>query len=140
MNAQNQEFEQKREISSRDGLTFVEILMAILVLVILVVAGGALVSRGQVDAEIQKYKRAAIEAANMQMEKVVYESAYSNVLSLVGTPQATLISLNGEATSRFAMTTTVVNAVMDGVNYLNIKVSVAYRKGDTVDLETYRSP
>ncbi|MEI8351350.1 MAG: hypothetical protein WCG36_03455 [bacterium] len=154
MNAQNQEYKLKdekiangrelylatvrRDISSRDGLTFVEILIAMLVLVILAIAGAALVSRGQVDTEIQKYKRIAIEAANGQMEKVIHELDYSTVAGWEGSPRATNTSLNG--ISGFAMTTNVVNAGSGGDDCLKVTVSVAYRKsGGTVELETYRS-
>ena len=57
--------------SSRDGLTSVEILVTLLVLAILAIAGAALISLGQIETGAQKYKRAAIEMANMRMEQVV---------------------------------------------------------------------
>lgn len=127
-------------IASRDGLTFVEILVSVLVLGILALAGGVLVSRGQIDTGIQKYKRAAIEAANQRMEVVIKDPAwgYSRLLTMVGTPQGTNISLNNM--SGFGMTTTVVNAGSGADNCLKVTVNVEYRKsGDTVALESYCS-
>ena len=122
----------------KKGFTFVEVIVAMFVLVLLVLLGSAFVQRGLSDTLTQKYKRVAIEAANVQMEKVVHDLVYSNVFAWVGSHQATNIWLNG--ISGFAMTTTVVNAGSGGDECLKIKVSVEYRKsGDTVDLETYRS-
>ena len=122
----------------QEGLTSIEILMALLVLAILALAGGTLISSGQVDMVVQKYKRAAIEAANMQMERAVREVGYSSLAGLVGTPQVTNIMLN--TISGFGMTTTVENAGMSGDNCLHVTVAVAYRKnGECVKLTTYRS-
>jgi len=123
----------------RDGMTFVEILISVVILGILAIAGGALVERGQIDVGTQKYKRAAIEAASGQLEKVVHEWAYSNVLNAVGTSSNTFISLNN--ISGFKMITSFENANNNGDNCIKISVSVEYRKnGGTVDLVTYRSP
>ena len=124
--------------SSRCGLTSVEILMTLLVLAILAIAGAALISIGQTETGTQKYKRAAIEMANMRMEQVVRGWPYSSVAGLVGAPQATNIALNHIA--GFGMTTTVVNAGSGGDHCLKVTVSVAYQKnGNAVSLETYRS-
>ncbi|MEI6166325.1 MAG: hypothetical protein WCS52_03950 [bacterium] len=124
--------------SPRDGLTSVEILMALLVLAILAIAGAALISLGQVETVTQKYKRAAIEMANMRMEQVVRGWAYPSVAGLVGSPQTTNVVLNHIA--GFGMTTTVVNAGSGGDNCLKVTVSVAYQNnGSAVTLETYRS-
>jgi type II secretory pathway pseudopilin PulG len=124
--------------SPSDGLTSVEILMALLVIAVLAIAGATLISRGQIETGAQKYKRAAIEMANTRMEQVVRVWSYSSVAGLVGHSQATNVVLNH--TPGFGMTTTVVNAGSGGDNCLKVAVSVAYQKnGNAVTLETYRS-
>ncbi len=123
--------------SCRDGLTLVEILIAVVILGILAIGGGALIQRGLADTVTQKYKRVAIEAANSQMEKVMRYEAYNNVSNWIGSPRATNIMLNG--VSGFAMTTTVANASSED-NCLKITVTVGYdKKGNAVMLETLRS-
>ncbi len=127
-----------RQASCRDGLTLVEILVATLVLGTLAIAGGAIISRGQIDMMGQKYKRAAIEAANEQMETVVREWDYSRVQALAGSSQVTNTSLNG--VSGFGVRTSVANSGSSGNYCLKITVRVEYQKnGDAVSLETYRS-
>ena len=122
----------------KKGFTFVEVALAMFVLVILVLGGGALVQRGQIDALTQKYKRVAIETANGQMEKVVHELNYLTVDGLVGSPQTTNVTLNG--ITGFGMTTTVEDV---STNLIKITVSVKYEKkanAGAVELVTYRSP
>jgi prepilin-type N-terminal cleavage/methylation domain-containing protein len=122
----------------KSGFTFVEVVIAMFVLVILVLGGGALVQRGQIDAITQKFKRVAIEAANGQMEKVVHELPYSTVDAWVGSPRATNVTLNG--ITGFNMITTVEDV---STNLIKITVNVKYEKktnAGSVELVTYRSP
>jgi prepilin-type N-terminal cleavage/methylation domain-containing protein len=124
--------------SCRDGLTFVEVLIAVLILGILAIAGGALIQRGQIETVRQKFKRAAIEAANSQMEKVVRNESFNVVSNWIGSPRGTNITLNG--VNGFGMTTIVANAT-SGDNCIKITVRVEYLKGTgSVELVTYRSP
>lgn len=123
-----------RQVKCRAGFSLVEIMMTMLVLVILSIAGGLLVNRGQIDAGIQKHKRAAIEAANGEMERVVRGIATNSVAGTL----TTNISLN--SITGFVMRTTIADAGTNADNCYKVTVSVEYRKGgDTVQLETYRS-
>jgi prepilin-type N-terminal cleavage/methylation domain-containing protein len=120
--------------SSRSGLSLVEILVAMLVLGVLALAGGTLVNQGQLGMVSQKFKRAAIDAANNQMETVVW----ANPANPVGSNQSTTVTLNG--VPGYAMTTTIVSAGTNWDNCYRITVAVEYIKnGDTVQLVTYRS-
>lgn len=120
--------------SSCSGLSLVEILVAMVVLGVLALAGGTLVNQGQLGMVSQKFKRAAIEAANNRMETVVW----ANPASPVGSNQTTTVTLNG--VPGYAMTTTIVPAGTNWDNCYKITVAVEYIKnGDTVRLETYRS-
>lgn len=129
----------RRDGRRRRGATLVEVLVAVLILAILALAGGAVVQIGQADTIRQKYKRAAIEAANARMETVTRGWVYDDVAALVGNPTGTSLTLNGVA--GFAMTTTVVNAGGSADNCLKVRVTVVFEKksGESVALETYRS-
>ena len=120
--------------SSRDGLSLVEILVAMLVLAVLAIAGGAFVSRGQIDVGTQLTKRAAIEAANNRLEEVIW--ANPSMASVAGTT-STNVALNG--ISGFAMTTTRASLGASWNNCYKITVGVEYVKGgSSVQLETLR--
>jgi prepilin-type N-terminal cleavage/methylation domain-containing protein len=130
---------QYRYRRARGGMTLVEILVSVLVLGVLAIGGAALIQRSRTDLLIQKYKRAAIEAANARMEVLTRQLDFDVLSGMTGTSVVQTVTLNGQP--GFVMTTTVTNAGVAADNCLGVKVSVTYRPagGDVVALQTFRS-
>ena len=128
----------RREKARTAGATLVEVMLAVLLLAVLAVAGGAFVYRSRADVALQKYKRAAVEVADAQMERLMGEWTYTEVEALVGAPLSEDVSLNG--VGGYSMTTTVTDGGTGADGCLGIAVEVEYRRGtgDSVRLRTLR--
>jgi prepilin-type N-terminal cleavage/methylation domain-containing protein len=130
----------RNDVSSlRRGFTLVEIMIAVLVIAILAIGGAAIIFRSRADIVVQQFKRAAIECANQQMEKLMRDESwgYTNLATRVGMPDLVeTVGLNG--ITNFTMRTSVSNGV-DGCLAVTVSVQYGRKAGDTVELQTLRS-
>jgi len=113
--------------------------VAALLLAVLTLGAGALILRSRADILVQKYKRAAIETANMRMEELLRNTDYSTLAAMAPTTVVQTVALNNRP--GFTMTTTLADAGSEAENCLWLTVSVAYEPGggDAVTLEMLRS-
>lgn len=120
------------------GTTLVEVILAIAVLAVLAIGGMSAISYSQSGINVQRTKRAAIDAANHRLEEMMRGVPYATVAGMVGSSATNTITLNG--VGGYARVTTVTPGGVTGENLLKITVRVQYRRnGDSVQLETYRS-
>lgn len=110
------------------GFTLIEVILAMLILAVLALGGGALLSRVGETVAIQENKRAAIEVASQQLEKL--RSGEDLVVgSFVGS-----VGVNGQVRS---IQTDVFDVGNSARPLKQVLVRVEYRAGGNwVSLET----
>jgi type II secretory pathway pseudopilin PulG len=157
---------QTKEHSRAAGTTLVEIMLAVVILAIVAVAGGAYLFHGRMQVDLQNNKRVALEIANSRLEELraaVYDDIKPTTLTYAlryvrktgGTPPwasqspdpLQKVSIN--SVTNLPMTTTVQYLDLDGpatnsYDALRLTVSVGYRllapASEAVTLQTVRIP
>ena len=115
----------------KSGFSLVEIMVAILVLVVLALGGGAVMYQTGGDIQQQQNKREAIVAANLVLENL-WNTTYADLGSSPSTPIS--VTVNG-----ITMTVSPVPILADqtdasGDKYHQIQVSVNLPTGEPVIL------
>lgn len=123
----------------RKGFTLVEVILAILILAVLALGGGAFIYHSRMNLMQQVYKRAAIMSANDKMEWLMRLETYDAVKNRIGNVETNSVSLNGsERFGRYYVRTTTVSNGVD--NCLDVTVRVQYAgPNEVVSLRTLRS-
>jgi len=113
--------------------------MAVVVLAVLALGGGALIHHSRARIGIQRNRRAAIEIANARMEELMRAWDYSAVEAQIGATLTNTVTINGR--TGYRRTTTVQDGGLAADDCLRITVTLEYRlnSGDTVTLETLRA-
>ena len=142
------------------GFTFVEVMIAMIILALLAIGGGAFLSYSRTHVDIQRNKRAALEEANKRLEElrasgydatkptnnnyvVVYLQKSGNAWNRRSSDPGETVSINGQT---MPIVTTVQFVDVDGgsasYDYTLFAVQVGFRAGSTnrVHLWSYNSP
>lgn len=145
---------------SKQGTTFVEVILAAFILSILAVGGAAYLTHARGETLTQRNKRVALETANQRLEEL-RTSSYDEIKPLLedydvhylekqgstwnqsDTDPGETVTLNGLG---LPIQTTVQYMDADGgaqtYDYIYLTARVGFRAGkaETISLETYLSP
>ncbi len=119
---------------NKSGFSLIEIMVAVIILTVLALGGAAVMYHTGGGVQRQQNKREAIVAANRVLE-ALWNTTYANIGSSPETPSTVSVNGNTMATD---VTISDEETNADGDNYYDIKISISYMTGDTVELNSRR--
>lgn len=144
--------------AGRHQITMIEVLLAILLLTIMAIAGGAYITHGGADVRIENHRRIATELGSSRLEQILvadyvqieppenmsvyYYSIEDGQWQRHSSDPEEILAANG---FEYPIVTTMQYKDRDGgfptYDYLEIKVKVGYRNdmNNYVELQTQRS-